>query len=234
MRRLRLLSFWFLLILSHAFVAAAQQSDEPLAYGFVSPNTREDLKITDALTGMGSAEEADLIRQANNLRCVARTKVYAYRALGSWIDGAEHSVLIRIRTQEPTVRYLLSRMGRDTRQKSILYFHPQVDGKATIYRLRFGKRLQPSEVARILDQTGIAFRTLVPGKQRTTVYVVDLKREFAKRVRAAAKQLRAQLFSERGKAEFIGADTRSEARTAYETEISNYEKSHPNLPSPCR
>jgi hypothetical protein len=233
MRRPRVLSFWFLLIFSHALVASAQ-SDKPLAYGFVSPNTREDLKLNEALTAMGSAEEAQVIQLANNMRCVVRTNVYAYRALGSWSDGAEHSVLIRVRTKEPTVRYLLSRLGRDARQKSILYFQPQADGTATIYRLRFGKRLGPSAVARILDQAGIAFRTLVPGRQRTTVYVVDLKRELANQVRAAVRQLRAQLFSERGNAEFIGADTPSEAKTAYETEISNYEKSHPNLPGLCR
>jgi len=212
---------------------AAQEANRPLNYGFVSPNTREDLKIHEAIKEMGSTEEAKLVTAANNLRCVVRTKIYIYRALGSWSDGAEHSLLLRVRVAEPTMRYLLSQLGRDTQQKSVLYFHPQAGGDASIYRLRIGRGLQLTEVVAILDQAGVEFRTLVPGRGRTTVYVVDPKRELKHKVMVAAFRLNASLFSQSGKAEFIGTDTRAEAKNVYDSEINNYEKSHPNLPPPC-
>ena len=204
-----------------------------LNYGFVSPNTREDLKIREAIIEMGSAEEAKLIKFADDLRCVLRTRIFVYRALGSWSDGAEHTLLLRASSDELAIRYLLSQLGRDTEQKAVLYFHPQPGGGANIYRLRIGRHLQLTEIAAILDQAGIAFRTLVPGKSRTTVYVVDPKRELKGKVLLAAKRLKASLFMQRGKAEFIGADTRADAKNVYDSEIRNYEKSHPNLPPRC-
>jgi len=205
-----------------------------LNYGFASPNKREDLKMREAIKEMGADEEAKLIDFANSLRCVVRTKIYLYRALGSWSDGAEHSLLVRVRGPEPTMRYLLSQLGRATEQKAVLYFHPQRDGTAIIYRLRMDRRLQLSEIARVLDQAGIEFRTLVPGRGRTTVYVVDQKRELKEKVTVAAKRLKASLVGQRGKAEFIGADTRAEANSRFANEIGNYEKANPNLPAPCR
>jgi hypothetical protein len=215
-------------------LAQANKRSHVLDYGFVSPNTREDLKIHDAIREMGSNEEARLIEFANNLHCVVRAKIHVYRALGSWSDGAEHTLLLRVKTGQPTVRYLLSQLGRDTQQKAVLYFHPQAGGSASIYRLRLKRREQLAEVAEVLDQVGIAFRTLVPGRRRTTVYVVDLKRELQDKVMVAAKRLKAHLVSQRGKADFIGADTRLEAKSVFDTEIGNYEKSHPNLPARCR
>ncbi len=212
---------------------AAQETNRPLNYGFVSPNIREDLKIHEAIKEMESTEERKLVSAANNLHCVVRTRIYVYRALGSWSDGAEHTLMLRVRGQEPSVRYLLSQLGRDSQQKAVLYFHPQATGTANIYRLRIDRRRSLAEVAGTLDQAGVAFRTLVPGKSRTTVYVVDPQRELKSKVRVAAKRLKASLFVQRGKAEFIGADTRVEAKSIYDSEISSYEKSHPNLPSRC-
>src|SRR5215475_5419540 len=82
-------------------------------YGIVSPNTKTDLKLADAIAGMNSAEESKLLKQAINLSCVVRSQIRAFRALGSWTDGAEHSVLFRVRGDEESLRYVLSQMGRD-------------------------------------------------------------------------------------------------------------------------
>src|SRR5215472_5067089 len=101
-------SFLLLLLLGWASLVSAQQN-----YGFVSPNTKTDLKLADAIAGMNSAGESKLLKQAINLSCVVRSRITAFRALGSWSDGAEHSVLLRINGDEATLRYVLSRMGRD-------------------------------------------------------------------------------------------------------------------------
>src|SRR5215813_1464767 len=138
---------WKLCLTLLCCLSAVVAAQERLSYGFVSPNTREDLKLHKAIKEMGSPEESKLIEAANNLRCVVRTRIYIYRAVGSWSDGAEHSLLLRVRVGEPTMRYLLSQLGRDTQQKAVLYFHPQPEGDASIYRLRFDRSLQLSEVA---------------------------------------------------------------------------------------
>jgi len=232
-------SLILILILGCGTLISAQQpqkeSRESLNYGFVSPNTRDDLKIKEAIMGMSSAQESGLINEAVNLGCVVRSKIRAVRALGSWSDGAEHSVMLRVKTDETAVRYLLSRMGRDAQQKSVLYFHPQRAGTAIIYTLRPRRHLRNLiAVATILERAGIAFRTLVPTRRTTLVYVVDLKRELYTKVMTAAKRLRASVRSQTGNAGFVGDDALPQAKIVFEKEINNYEKSHPNLPPSCR
>src|SRR6266446_10191167 len=178
---------------------------ESLNYGFVSPNTRDDLKIKEAIRGMSSAQESRLLNEAVNLACAVRSKIRAVRALGSWSDGAEYSVMLRVKTDETAVRYLLSRMDRDAQQKSALYFHPQRAGTAIIYTLRPRRHLRNLiAVATILERAGIAFRTLGPTRRTTLVYVVDLKRELHAKVMTAAKRLRASVRSQTGNAGFVG------------------------------
>lgn len=220
-----------LLILALATVAAAQTS---LNYGFVSPNTKENLKIEDAIAGMNSAEETQLVRKSVNLGCVVRTQIRAYKALGSWSDGAEPAVMLRVASDEPTVRYLMSRLGRDARQKSILYFHPQTSGEAELFILQPRRPVRNLKaLANTLERAGIAFRTVVPLKSGTWIYVVDPRRELRDEVMAAAKTLRARVRSQRGKAAFVGDDEAQKAQHVFNEEIRDYENKNPNLPPTC-
>jgi hypothetical protein len=220
-----------LVIVALATIAAAQTS---LNYGFVSPNTKENLKLDDAIAGLNSREETQLVRKSINLGCVVRTQIRAYKALGSWSDGAEHSVMLRVESDEPTVRYLMSRLGRDARQKSILYFHPRATGAAELYTLQPRRPLRNLKtLAKTLDSAGIAFRTLVPLKSGTWIYVVDLKRDLRDEVMAAAKKLGARVRSQRGNAAFVGDDQAQQAQAVFNEEIRNYETKNPNLPPTC-
>jgi hypothetical protein len=219
------------LLLALATVACAQTS---LNYGFVSPNTKENLKLEDAIKGMGSAEEAKLLKQSINMGCVVRSPVRAFRSLGSWSDGAEHSVMIRVQSDEPTVRYLLSRLGRDARQKSILYFHPKAAGESDLYTLKPRRPVRNlAALAQTLERAGIEFRTLVPVRSGTWIYIVDLKRELRAKVLSAAKRLEARVSSESGSAAFVGDDQVDEAKVVFDEEIRNYEAKNPNLPPTC-
>lgn len=206
-------------------VTATATWAQALNYGFVSPNTKENLKLEDAIKGMGSTEETKLVRESINLGCVVRSRIRAFSALGSWSDGAEHSVMLRVRSDEPTVRYLLSRLGRDARQKSVLYFYPTPAGTAQLYVLQPRTTVRDlTAVANALDRAGIEFRTLVPLKSGTWIYIVDLKRELRAKVMAAAKRLRASVNTRSGNADFIDA---------YDKEIQSYETKNPNLPPAC-
>jgi len=221
----------FLLILALATVACAQTA---LNYGFVSPNTKENLKLDDAIKGMSSREETTLVKQSINMGCVVRSRIRAFRALGSWSDGAEPSVMIRLESDEPTVRYVLSRLGRDRQQKSILYFHPQAAGTADLYTLKPRRPVRNlATLGQALERAGIAFRTLVPVKSGTWIYIVDLKRELRAKVMDAAKRLRARVSSEPGNAAFVGDDQPDEAKVVFDEEIRKYEKKNPNLPPTC-
>ena len=221
-----------LLILALATAVCAQTAHN---YGFVSPNTKENLKLDDAIKGMNSSEETTLVKQSINMGCVVRSRIRAFRSLGTWTDGAEYSVMLRLESDEPTVRYVLSRLGRDAQQKSILYFHPQAAGAADLYTLKPRRPMRNiAALGQTLEKAGIAFRTLVPVRSGTWIYIVDLKRELRAKVMDAAKRLRARVSSEPGNAAFIGDDDqRDEAKIVFNEEIRKYETNNPNLPPTC-
>lgn len=213
---------------------SAQQDHTSVSYGFVSPNVSENLKLEQAIKGMSSSEETELRTKAINLSCVVRTRIQAFRALGSWSDGAEHSVMVRVKADEATLRYLLSRMGRDAQQKYVIYFHPQPGGEADLYTLRprAGARNLVA-LTTALERAGIPFRTIVPLKQTTTVYIIDLDRDLREKIMNAARTLRARVTAEPGKAKLFGDDERQRAKTVFEQDIKNYETNNPNLPPTC-
>jgi hypothetical protein len=229
---------FLLLLLSWSPAISAQQSQQEsrkaLSYGIVSPNKRENLKLEEAISGMNSAEESKLLSEAINLGCVVRSKITAHRALGSWSDGAEYSVLLQVRGDEESLRYVVSRMGRDAEQKYVIYFHPQPKGAADLYvlRPRTGTKNLVA-LANELERAGIPFRTLVPSRGTTSIYIIDLERNLREKILAAASKLRAQVNKETGNAELFGDDAREKAKEKFDQEIKSYETKNPNLPPTC-
>ena len=225
-------SFLIVLVLSWATLVSAQQDQKSFNYGFVSPNTKTDLKLEQAIAGMKSEEESQLLNKALNLGCVVRTRITAFRALGAWSDGAEHSVLVRVKGDEPTLRYVLSRMGRDAQQKYVIYFHPKVGGTIDLYTLRPRARNLVA-LSNELERAGIPFRTLVPSRDTTVVYIIDLDRDLRAKIMNAARRLRARVSQEAGIAKLFGDDERDKAKLRFEQEIKDYETKNPNLPPTC-
>ncbi len=222
-------SLVLVLIVGWTTAISAQQN-----YGIVSPNTKTDLKLADAIAGMNSVEESKLLKQAVNLSCVVRSRIRAFRALGSWSDGAEHSVLLRINGDEATLRYVLSRMGRDAEQKYVIYFHPQPKGPADLYVLRPRKGARNLvALTNSLEHAGIPFRTLVPSGGTTSIYIIDLDRDLRAKIMAAARTLHARVSQQSGNAQLFGDDERRQAKAKFEQEIKNYETTNPNLPPTC-
>lgn len=229
-------SRWLLLlvVLTWSSATCAQQDQPALNYGFVSPNTTENLKLEQAIKGMSSPSETALQKKAINLGCVVRTKIAAFKALGSWNDGAEPSVMVRVKSDEDTLRYVLSQMGRDAQQKYVIYFHPQPGGTVNLYRLRTRNRPRNLiTLTTILERAGIPFSTLVPLKNTTTIFIIDLDRDLRDKILNAALTLRAQVSSQPGKAKLFGDDIRKQAQTVFENDIKNYENKNPNLPPTC-
>jgi len=221
-----------LLVLLVSWTTVSAQ--EAYNYGIVSPNTKTDLKLADAIAGMNSAEESKLLNEAINLSCVVRSRITAFRALGSWTDGAEPSVLLRVSGDEAMLRYLLSRMGRDADQKYVIYFQPQPKGPADLYILKpkHGARNLVA-LTNALERAGIPFRTLVPSAGTTAIYVIDLDRDLHAKIMAAARALRARVSQQSGNAQLFGHDERPQAKAKFQQEINGYEAKNPNLPPTC-
>ncbi|HZE71922.1 MAG TPA: hypothetical protein VE135_20625 [Pyrinomonadaceae bacterium] len=214
----------------------SKESNKSVNYGFVSPNTSNDLKLEDAIKNLSSSAEANLIRKTSDLGCRMRKRVRIWKAVGSWSDGAEHSILLRMDADESTMRYLVARLGRDAHQKAVLYFHRRRGGPATLYILYPGQEMRGLRtLAMGLDHAGVSFRTLVPLKRTTVIYVVDTKGELGPRLRVAAKRLRATVVSQEGNAEFIGDEVdQGKGDAAFKKEIVKYEAAHPPLPATCQ
>jgi len=222
------------LLLGWTTAVSAQQAQKPLNVGIVSPNTKTNLKLEQAIAGMNSPAEAKLVNQAVNLGCVVRSPITAFRALGSWNDGAEPSVLLRVRGDEESLRYVLSQMGRDAAQKYVIYFHPQPSGSVDLYVLRArtgAKNL--IKLANELERAGIPFSTVVPSRSTTAIYIIDLDRDLREKILAAARKLRAQVNKETGTAKLFGDDIREKAKEKFDQEIKTYETKNPNLPPTC-
>ncbi len=227
-------SFLLVLLLGWTTFVSAQQDQKSFNYGFVSPNTKTDLKLEQAIEALNSDEERKLLNKAVNLGCVVRSRIRAFRALGSWSDGAEHSVLLRVRGDEATLRYLLSRMGRDAQQKYVIYFHPKRGGAVDLYTLR--PRMRARNLVALtneLERAGIPFRTLVPSRETTAIYIIDLDRDLRTKIMNAARRLRARVSQETGSAQLFGDDEREKAKLKFEQEIKDYETKNPNLPPTC-
>lgn len=227
-------SFLLVLLLGWTTLVSAQQAQKAFNYGFVSPNTKTDLKLEQAIAGMNSEEERRLLNKAVYLSCVVRTRIRAFPALGSWNDGAEHSVLLRVRGDEATVRYVLSRIGRDAEQKYVIYFHPKPGGAVDLYTLRLRARSRNLvALTNKLERAEIPFRTLVPLGEIIAIYIIDLDRDLRPKIMSAARRLRATVTQEAGSAELFGDDDREKARLKFEQEIKNFETKNPNLPPTC-
>ena len=227
-------SFALILLLGWTTAVSAQQTQKPLNIGIVSPNTKTDLKLEQAIAGMSSPEETKLVTKAVNFGCVVRSRISAFRALGSWSDGAEHSVLLRVRGDEESLRYILSRMGRDAEHKYVIYFHPQPKGAVDLYTLRPRTRAKNLvALTNELERAGIPFRTLVPLRGTTAIYIIDLDRDLREKILTAARKLRAQVSKETGNAQLFGDDVREKAKEKFDQEIKSYETKNPNLPPTC-
>lgn len=222
------------LLLGWTTAVSAQQAQKTFNYGIVSPNTRTDLKLQEAIAGMSSAEESKLLKQAVNLGCVVRSRIRAFRALGSWSDGAEHSVLFSVNGDEESLRYVLSRLGRDAQQKYVIYFHPKAEGSADLYTLRPRTRSRNLvALTKALESAGIPFRTIVPSGNTPTIYIIDLDRDLRAKIMVAARKLRARVTSQPGNAALFGDDERQQAAVKFEQEIKTYETKNPNLTPTC-
>ena len=213
----------------------ANAEQKAVSYTFVSPNTRENLTLDESLRLLNSPEESDLISATRKLSTCLGLKSKIMKTVGSWADGAEHSTLFKVYTDQPTLRYADARLGKRERQKSVLYFQQSAAGTGVMYILYPRRSSNLASVSKTLDRSGVAYRTLVPRPHRPAiVYVVDLKSELQKQILAAARRLRARLVVLKGTGEFIGDDSdRDKAQRVFSEVVEKFETAHPQTGRAC-
>jgi hypothetical protein len=158
------------------------------------------------------------------------------KAIGNWSDGSEHSVLIKVVDDEAAVRYAGAWLGRRFGQKGVVHFRADESGRAQMYvvHTKLGTR-NLAWLSRVLDRSGIRNRTIVPGRHRTAIYVIDLEGKLRHGVASAARRLRARLSVMSGTGSFMGHETESsKAQGAFEVEIGRYESQHPQVKRECQ
>src|SRR6185369_14235103 len=126
-------------------------------------------------------------------------------------------------------------MGRDAQQKYVIYFHPDARGSTDLYILRPRTRSRNLvALTNTLERAGIPFRTLVPSRDTTAIYIIDLDRDLRAKIMTAARTLKARVTSETGNPALFGDDKREQAKEKFDQEIKDYETKNPNLPPPCK
>ena len=204
------------------------------SYIFVSPNTRSGLTLAEAVRNLDSAEEVALITAARDVACRLGVAAEVVKTVGNWTDGSEHSVLVKVSDDEPSVRYAEAWLGRRFRQKGVIRFVRRRGGASRMYVIRGGRaRGSLARVAQALDASGVDNRTIVPRPAGAFVYVVDFESSLEGSVTRAARRLRGRLTSMRGAAAFTGDDDRAKAQAVFAEVVESYENLHPEVKKEC-
>jgi len=106
-------------------------------------------------------------------------------------------------------------------------------GKVDLYTLRPRTRRNLVALSNELERAGIPFSTIVPLREATAIYIIDLDRDLRAKIMNAAQRLRARVTQEPGNAKLFGDDERGKAKLKFEQEIKDYETKNPNLPPTC-
>ena len=194
---------------------------------FVSPNT-STLSFGQAMTGLTSQGHQSFRGIARQLlKKIGVSKANLLDAIGDAEDGSENSLatLIHEPKSKRDVQYLAAWLGMMGHQKNVLAFTPDDSGSDRLHEVFVGDR-DLQHLRKSLTQHAIPFRTLVPGKAGTNIFVYDQGGQSAHNVQRFAQTHNAQIHSTIGTGDFVGDPSwtsRSKGRAAYRQIISSYE-----------
>lgn len=210
-------------------------SQERSIYIFVSPNTRTGLSLNEAVRKLNSREEISLILGARGLANCLDLNAEIVKTVGNWSDGNENSSLIKTNGAENSARYVSAKLGHSFKQKFVLYFQQTVIGKATMFVISLkGTNRKLSQLAGILDRNGIEYRTFVPQRFRTLIYIVDFESGLKKNVDIVVRKLKGKLSVVKGEGSFVGDNNDvNKAKIIFEDVINAFENENPNMKQRC-
>lgn len=188
-------------------------------FSFYSPNKKENLTFDDAVAALKSEEQMTARKLADEIDADLKLKKTVDDAIGDWADGAENSIFERFLgpLSPDDLRYSLAQKGLANEQKAVIGFTREKGGPDKLYVVSVPEK-DLAKVREELAKNGIEFRTLVPGNEATDVVVYDKGGALREGVRGFARNYgkSARVKEYEGRGDFIGADTRDEARAVYE------------------
>lgn len=199
-------------------------SGKDVSEGFFSPNTEENLTFEQAYQRLNSPEQQQAISRAQFLIKSVFGQGTVQSAIGDWQDGAENSALVTVPGHDKrALDYTMATLGKELNQKSVLSFTHDETGSDRVYSLQTNQDVQT--IRKVLQDSGISFRTIVPQGKGATVHVFDQGGKMVDAIGKAAQQLKAKgLTVIAGTGSFIGGDTREAGQKEYEQVIGRYHK----------
>jgi len=115
----------------------AAEGEKPGGFEFYSPNTKEGAQFAEALASLGSAEQRNFLDTSDDVLDQIGVTHTGENAIGDWKDGAETSVMQTIDgpIDPASLRYSAAVIGKQARQKSVLAFLNNPEGKDSIYQI---------------------------------------------------------------------------------------------------
>lgn len=195
--------------------------------GFVSPQTREGLDFDEATRQVDEAEHRAMLERFRAVdEMLGLDTAKTTDAVGAWSDGAENSSVSRYGegVDYPTLKTSLAMKGLLARQKAVVAFKADPNGKQAMYYTDIATR-DYEQLHRDLLQSGVEYHTIAPTARGARVYSFDSSDDgagasafntFIRSYHVKARVLH-------GHGEFVGSWTdRDEGRKAYETEIAAF------------
>lgn len=210
---------------------------QQMAVGLGSPNTRDSMSYADAKISLGSFEETNFVAVADRTVCALAARGSVEKVIGEvheqgslGVSGAENSVVVKAPVSLQDMRYMMALLGRYAHQKFVVVFIPEEASasgpkSAEMILLRIPPKTSRLRMERVLDQTGVPYRTLLD-EHRVLVFLPAGTSDGA--VRKASQRLGAKIEVERGTGEIFGDDDRGKASAAYDRIIAEYESVHPD------
>jgi len=211
------------------------------AHEFYSPNTGE-MDFTQAAEAMNGTRQvaAHEISHHIDQQMFGSSDIGNYRyhdAIGDWQDGAENSIVAELGNIKDMdeLRYNAALKGNAMRQKAVLAFEEDKQGKDAIYNIKLHNN-NIDQIRSDLDKAGIKYRTIAPEGDAVNVMVFskgngddDLK-NVTKFGRLQEKNLAPDgITITNGNGEFVGeAEGRTEAGKNYDQIIRDYEAKYPD------
>ena len=141
---------------------------------------------------------------ANLIHSITQVKPIVQHGVGDWADGGENTTVHELPGAVPheKLREAAANVGYTHAQKSVLIFTPHNDGTHLFHTVQVPK-MHPEMLRKSLDEHGVAFRTIVPGKTHDTLHVYDGDGGTIKNLQRWSQQHGAKMHTQRGTGEFI-------------------------------
>lgn len=187
-------------------------------FAFQSPNVKEETDFKYASKMLHSSAHAAALRKSMEIDSRYNLRGKTYSAIGDWADGAEDSVVTKYDNVDSfdDLRKAAALKGLAWRQKAVIGFMADKNGPDSVYEINLASR-DLKAIRRSLDEAGIQFRSLIPGRHGTRVILFDQGSSLADNVlKFMESNEHVSGKSYRGHGEFIGSwDSRTEASRAY-------------------